>query len=305
MVFKDTILAVLNAEAQSLGADPVTERALEDWISEELLPGPAPKSLGRHGSEWMYSPAALRAALGVVKLKAAGPTQRNTVLRIRLWLLGFDVPTHRIAEDLRSEFSRLLHRHFFRDQFRYDASGEHISEREKERERRRAGPLDPTLLEAGLELPRDDLLELSWEAISDQVGSNQFLKMLDQLVSPFLSEKGQANLADFLKSVERYVDPSGLFGARDEIGKSGLKALAAANEGDLLKGRRLYQFALAMADTASRVSEFLPSDIPAAFGEAASKTARTLHESDEWCVVGLAVCSIAAHRADAAAFERK
>jgi hypothetical protein len=100
-----------------------------------------------------------------------------------------------------------------------------------------------------------------------------------------------------LKGVERYLDPSGLFGASDEIGKSGLKALAATSQGDLLKGRRLYQFALAMADSAARGSEFLPSDTPPAFGEAATKTARTLRESDEWCVAGLAALSVMAQRA--------
>lgn len=294
---KDTILAVLNGEARSLGAEPVTERALEDWIFEELLPGPTPKSLGRHGSERMYSPAALSAALKVVKLKAADPTQRNTVLRIRLWLLGFDVPTHRIANDLRSEFSRLLHRHFFRDPFRYDASGEHISEREKARERRRAGPLDPTFVDAGLELPADDLLRLVWELVSDPTKASQFLKSLDALVSPYLSGQGKAIFAVFLSGLEPYVDVAGLFGADDEIEKSGLEALAAIKEEDLMKGRRLYQFALAMSDCAERGIEFLPPDIPPAFGEAASKTNRTLRESDEWCVAGLASLAIAASRA--------
>ena len=228
------------------------------------------------------------------------------MVRIRLWLLDFFVPTIRIAEDLQSEFSRLLYRNFFRNPLRYDAElGEDISDREKDAERRKAGPLDPAFVDAGLELPRDDFLEEPYGRRSPTQGkSNQFLKMLHQLVSPFLSEKGQASLTDFLKGVEQYVDPSGLFGARDEIGKSGLKALTATTEGDRMKGRRLYQFAVAIADSASRGSEFLPSDIPPAFGEAASKTARTLRESDEWCVAGLAVCSIAVHRAASAASRR-
>jgi hypothetical protein len=64
-----------------------------------------------------------------------------------------------------------------------------------------------------------------------------------------------------------------------------------------LKGRRLYQFALAMSDCATRGNEFLPVDFGPAPGEAFAKIARTLRESDEWSVAGLAVCSIAARRA--------
>jgi hypothetical protein len=97
--------------------------------------------------------------------------------------------------------------------FHYDAeSGADISELEKERERRRAGPLDSTFVDAEMELPRDDLLRLIWEAISDPLGSSQFLKTLDTLVSPFLSERGKSALETFLKSIEPYVDTAGLFG---------------------------------------------------------------------------------------------
>jgi hypothetical protein len=125
-----TVLDVLNAEAKSLGAPPVSSRTLEDWISEKLLPGPLPMSLGRHGSEWSYSPASLKAALEVIRLKGSNPKRRNTMLRIRLWLFGFDVPIDRIVKDLESEFDRLLHRNFLRNPLRYDASGEYTSERE-------------------------------------------------------------------------------------------------------------------------------------------------------------------------------
>lgn len=126
---------------------------------------------------------------------------------------------------------------------------------------------------------------------------SQFLKSLDALVSPYLSEQAQAIFAVFSSGLEPYVDVAGLFGAPDEIGESGLEALAAINEGDLMKGRRLYQFALAMADCAARGAEFLPPTVTPALGEALSKTARTLRESDEWSVAGLAACSIVAHRA--------
>jgi hypothetical protein len=292
-----TVLDVLNAEAQSIGAPPVSSRTLEDWISEKLLSGPLPRSLGRHGSAWAHSPSSLKAALEVVRLKASDPKRRNAVLRIRLWLIGFEVPINRIAEDLESEFSRLLHRHFFRNPLRYDASGAQIAGLEKERERRRVGPLDPTLVDAGFELPRDDLLKLARESVSDPAGPSKFSVVLDGMLSPFLSENGRATFTELLKGVERYVDPSGLFGARDEIERSGLEALAATSQGDLLKGRRLYEFALAMADCAARGNEFLPAEFGPAPGEAFAKIARSLRESDEWSVAGLAVCSIAARRA--------
>jgi hypothetical protein len=292
------LLEVLNAEARFLGAQPVSDRVLEDWFYEDLLLRPIEKGLAGGGSEWRYSPDAIRAALAVVRLKGSTPSRRNSVVRIRLWLLDFFVPINRIKEDLESEFSRFLRRHFFRHPFHYDAeSGDDISELEKEREQRRAGSLDSTFVDAGMELERDDLLRLIWEAISDPVGSSQFLKTLDQLVSPFLSEKGRAIFANVLKGAEPYVDVAGLFGAPDEIGKSGLKALAAVNQADLIKGRRLYQFGLAMADCASRGNEFLPPNLSPALGEALSKTARTLRESDEWCIIGLAVCAIAVSRA--------
>jgi hypothetical protein len=293
-----TILDVLNAEADLLGGPRVSSRTLEDWISEELLPGPLQNSLGRHGSEWTYSPAFLKAALEVIKFKAIDPNRRNTVLRIRLWLLGFDVSIKRITEDLESEFSRLLRRNIFRNPLRYDAkSGEDISVRDKDRERRRAGTLDPAFIDAGFELPRDDLLRLVWEAISDPVRSSQFLQMLDQLVSPLLSESGKGVFQIFLKSVEPYIDTSGLFGNPDEIEKSSLEAFAAVNKEHLTKGRRLYQFALSMADCAGRGEEFFPPDVALQLGEVFSKTARSLRESDEWCVAGLAACAVAVSRA--------
>lgn len=196
------------------------------------------------------------------------------------------------------EFRRVLERRIFRNPFRYDAElGHDLSDREKESERRRAGPLDPTFIAAGWELPTDDLLGLIWESVSDPSGPSKFLNVLDRLVSPYISEKGRELLADFLKGLERYIDVAGLFGADDEIGKSGLEALAAVNDRHLLQGRRLYQFALAMADCAAQVDEFLPPNISSASGDPLSKIARTLRESDEWCIVALAVCAITVRRA--------
>jgi hypothetical protein len=293
-----TILDVLNAEADSLSAPRVYRRTLEDWISEKLLAGPLQKSLGRQGSEWTYTPASLKAALEVIKFKAVDPHRRNSVLRIRLWLLGFDISIKQIAEDLDAEFRRLLRRNMVRNPLHYDAkSGGGISVSDKDRERRRAGTLDSAFIDAGFELPRDDLLRLVWEAISDPARSSQFLEVLDQLVSPLLSESGKMFFQNFLRSVEPYIDTSGLLGNPDEIETSGLVAIAAVNKACLIKGRSLYQFAVSMADCAGRGEEFFPPDLSLQLGDAFSKTARSLRDSDEWCVAGLAVCTIAASRA--------
>ncbi len=270
---------------------------LRDWIVENLFPGPTERGLGRGlGSERRYSSAALAAALEVVRLKASG-TRRNAVLRLRLWLLDFNVPMDRITEDLRSEFDRLLRRGFFRNPFRYDAHfDEEYSEREIQAELQRAGSIDPDLAAAGLVPPSDDLLNVASELVWGSEGPTQLLASLETHVSPFASEKGREVLSEFLRGLEPYVATAGLFGNPDEIEKSGLEALATIGEGDLLKGRRFYQFVLAMADCGARGGEFLPPEVDPALSTALSKIARTLNDSDEWCVAGLAVCSIAARR---------
>ena len=168
--------------------------------------------------------------------------------------------------------------------------------RDKDREQRRAGTLDPSFVDAGLELPRDDLLKLAWEAISDPVRSSQFLKVLDQLVSPLLSENGSLFFQTFLRSVEPYIDTSGLLGNPEDIETSGLVAFAAVKKAHLIKGRRLYQFAVSMADCAGRGAEFFPPDLSLHYGDMLSKVARSLRDFDDWCIMGLAVCTIAVSR---------
>jgi hypothetical protein len=302
-VLKDTILAVLNAEARSLGTDPVSERALEDWIFEDLFEGPTERGLAGGGSEWWYSTAALRAALEVVKLKASVPHRRNALVRLRLWLLECNIPIERIAEDLKSEFDRLLRRHFFRNPPRDVRSSSELSQRERGVELRKAGPLDPSLADSGLAPQQDDILNFALDSVWGSGKPSQILKSLERLISPFASEKGQEALADFLETLEPYVAVPGLFGHRDWIERSGLESLDKVSGSDLLKARRFYQFALSMADCASRGVEFLPPDIPVS-DEAFSKIARTLRESDEWCVVGLAACAIAASRISGPASSR-
>jgi hypothetical protein len=92
---------------------------------------------------------------------------------------------------------------------------------------------------------------------------------------------------------------SGLFGHPEWIEKSGLQALDKLDVSDILQARRFYQFALAMADCASASVEFLLTGIQPVSDKTLSKIARTLRESDEWCVAELATCAIAVSRARA------
>jgi hypothetical protein len=260
------------------------------------------RGLAGGGSERRYSPASLRAALEVVKLKASNPDRRNALLRIRLWLLDFHVPIRRVTEDLKSEFERLLNRHFFRNPPRAPSSDE-LSDREKTVELRKAGPLDPSLAELAPE-PEDILkfmLESVWGCGNPPRIMPQFiLRSLEKLIFPFASERGQEVLADSLRAIEPYVAATGVFGHPDWM--EGL--LDTVSAGDLLKARRFYQFALSMFEFASRGVEFLPPNISPVSSEGSSKIVRTLRESDEWCVAALATCAMAASRASGGAGAR-
>jgi hypothetical protein len=140
------------------------------------------------------------------------------------------------------------------------------------------------------------MLNVASELIWGSGGPTQLLTSLETVISPFASEKGREVLSEFLRGLEPYVATGGLFGNPDEIENSGLEALATIGAGDLLKGRRFYQFALAMADCGARGGEFLPQDVAPELPKALSKIARSLRNSDEWCVAGLAACSIVARR---------
>ena len=136
------------------------------------------------------------------------------------------------------------------------------------------------------------MLELVWGCGNPP----QILRSLEKLIFPFASERGQDVLADFLRAIEPYVAATGIFGNPDWMEGSGLELLDTVSAGDLLKARRVYQFALSMVDCASRSAEFLPPNISPVSSEGLSKIVRTLRESDEWCVAALATCAIAKSR---------
>jgi hypothetical protein len=225
------------------------------------------------------------------------------MLRLRLWLLDFDVPVSRIIPDLKSEFDRLVRRHFFRNPWRYDArSGDEPTADDIAKEFRRTGPPDQALADAGLVLaPAQDILKLGSEVVWGSDKPSQLLKTLRELASQYLSEKGQQEFRALAEGFEPYVQVAGLFGNPDEIERSGLEELARVGPPELQKARRLCQFVIIGSDCADRVSEFLPPDVLPTLDKQLSRIARTLAESDEWYVAGLAAGAIAASRVSGAA----
>jgi hypothetical protein len=169
------------------------------------------------------------------------------------------------------------------------------------KEFRRTGPPDQALADAGLVFaPAEDILKLGSEGVWGSDKPSQLLKTLRDLASPYLSEKGQEAFGAFLEGLEPYVRIAGLFGNPDEIERSGLEELARVGPPELQKARRLYQFVIAGSVCADRGAEFLP-DVPPVLNTQLSRIARTLAESDEWCIVGLAAAAIAASRVSGAA----
>jgi hypothetical protein len=155
---------LLNAEAAALGSGPISERMLDDWISESLIGGPKPKGRRRAANpEWRYTSDAAERGIRIVRLRAHG-TKRCAALRVRLWLSDFDFQASQISADLHSEFERLLKRHFFRRPWSYDArTRKFVAESELKRHARKLDPADPRLAAAGLTPPDDVVLNLGSE----------------------------------------------------------------------------------------------------------------------------------------------
>jgi hypothetical protein len=149
--------------------------------------------------------------------------------------------------------------------------------------------------------PAQDILKLGSEGVWGSDKPSQLWKTLRELASRYLSEKGQEAFRALVEVLEPYVNVAGLFGNPDEIERSGLEELARVGPPELQKARRLYQFVIVGSDCADRGSEFLPPDVLPTLDKQLSRIARTLAESDEWCVAGLAAGAIAASRVSGAA----
>lgn len=295
-MLRDELLSLLNTKARELGMKVISPRALQDWISEGYLVGPDPKGRQRGlNPEWQYTSEAAERALTVVRLRAKG-TKRAAATRLRLFLLGFDVPLRRIKPDLRLEFHRLLKRRFFRQPWFYDANkNKDASDAEREKQLRRAGKVDPVLQAAGLKAPDDTTLDggsaLVWGIAGAKGLLPTFIGILD--VVPFLTEEFKRGLVN---DVRPYTEILGLFGAPDEIEGSGLEHVQGCSDDDILSGRSFYRSVLSLFETSVHLSKLCKSETSIALATALEKVAITVRDSDEWCTLILAAGAVAAFR---------
>ena len=146
-MLKAELMAELTAASERLGAKPITERMIEDWITERLLEGPQPKG-DRRGlpPTWVYSEEAVQRALRIVELRAKG-IRRASALRVNLWIDGFSLPFDHMQRALRSEFKRALARLWRRKPWSFDARYRRkFSDKELEAEGKKIDPVDPDLV---------------------------------------------------------------------------------------------------------------------------------------------------------------
>jgi hypothetical protein len=292
----DELLSLLNTKARELGIKAISARALEDWVMEGYFEGPEPKGRKRGlNPDWQYTAEAAERGLAVVQLRAK-KTRRAAATRIRLFLLGFDVPLRRIKPDLRSEFHRLLKRHFFRQPWVYEASkNKDPSDPERKKQLRRAGKVDSVLEAAGLKAPDDTILDggsaLVWGIAGAKGLLPTFIGILDDV--PFLTEEFKHGLVD---DVRPYIEILGLFGNPDEIEGGGLEHLQGCSDDDILSGRFFYRSVFSLFETSVHLSKLWKSEAITALAAALEKTAITVRDSDEWCTFFLAVGAVAAFR---------
>lgn len=295
-LIRDELLSLLGAEAQRLGKQATSPRALEDWISEGYLDGPSPRGRQRGlNPEWQYTAEAAERAIAVVRLRAKG-TKRAAATRIRLFLMGFAVPPHKIKTDLRIEFERLLKRHFFRQPWSYEADkGVKAAEAERQKQLRRAGNVDPVLAEARFKAPDDTILDSGSAVFLGIEGAKGLLPTLSGILDsiPFLTDEFKKGV---VQDVRPYADLLGLFGNPEEIEDSGLDSLRKCSDEDIESGRDFYQFVLSLSDTFASLSKLSRSQFGSKVVPALERIAATLHESDEWSIAILVAGSVAAFR---------
>ena len=288
------LLSLLNAEGQRLGMDPISPRALEDWISEDYFEGPDPKGRQRGlNPEWQYTAEAAERGLAVVRLRAAG-TKRAAATRVRLFLRGFDIPLLRIKPDLCSEFARLLKRHVFRRPWDYEADKD-ATEAEKERQLRRAGRVDPVLEAAGLKAPDQTILDGGSALVWGIPGVDSLLSTVTKILSgiPILTDEIRHGLVG---DIQPYIEILGLFGNPDEIERSGLEEIQKCSTEDIQDGHDFYMSALNFAEAAAHLSKLSKSQGAPTMQAALQKVARSIRDGDEWCTMIFAAGTVAAFR---------
>lgn len=296
-MLKPELLALLNAEAAALRCSHISERMLEDWISEGLIEGPKPKGRRRGANpEWRYASGAAERGLRIVRLRALG-AKRFAALRVRLWLSDYDLQTSQISEDLHFEFERLLKRRFYRRPWSYDArTRKFVAKSELKRHAKKLEPVDARLAAAGLKPSDNVILGLGSEFFWGPGGVHNLFNVAKQGIStvvPWLP----AEITDrLLADLEPYIQVSGIFGNSDEIEKSGVEELLRAEETDLRDGRKFYQAFLGLFELGANIFSLSGRGGWKEGYDACQAAAASLKEADEWAITFFAMGTLAAYR---------
>jgi hypothetical protein len=303
-VQKSELLALLNAEASILGSKPVTERQLEDWISEDLLDGPKPKGKRRGvNPDWLYASGTAERALKVIRLRSLG-TRRFTAQRIQLWLGDYELDKSQIKNDLSAEFKRLIKHHFFRKPWKYDArTRKFMSNVEVQKCIQKIGKVDSRLIEAGFVPSNQAILEFGSEFIWGPTSADNLLKSLKAQILTIVPWFSKEFVDNIFSDLQPYVQVSGLFGNPDEIEKSGIAELTMVEGLDLENGRRFFQILLGLFELASKILSLPEATQWKEGNDAIRAIVVTLKEQQEWSIVFFAMGTLAAYRRRIAANE--
>jgi hypothetical protein len=223
-VTTDELLAVLNKDAARLSTRLITKRILRDWIDEGLIGVRTPKGRRRAlNPVWHFSKNDAGWARRIVELKAAN-IRRTFELKLHLWVSEDIYPIGGIAEALNSEFIRFMHRQRRSLRFKYDhRNHRRLSEEAQEEFSRQLPPLDHDLSDANFVLPRDVALETVSKLLWGEASGARPSKTAENAAG-ILGELDLDNL-------------SGMFGAPDEITRSGEEQLAFIRDEDLRQSR--------------------------------------------------------------------
>ena len=294
-MLKGALLELLNAEATALGRGAITERMLEDWISEGLIERPKAKGRRRGANpEWRYSPGAAERGLQLVRLRARG-TKRFAAQRLQLYLAEFDLPASQIKIDLHAEFQRLLKRRFFRRPLEYDArTQKRLAKDEIEIFGRKLGPVDPRLVAAGLKPSVESLLEAGSELSWGPSAAKKLLRLIVQEISNLARWMPAEIAQNIFADIEPYFEVAGLFGSPEEIEKSGLEELAKFEEIDLENGRIFYRLIVGLFEIGATILPLSTWGDWREGNDAMKAILVSLKESDEWSVMCFAMGALGA-----------
>jgi hypothetical protein len=233
----DQLLAVLNEEAERLASAPVTRRILRDWVDEGLLTPRTAKGRRRAVNPiWHFSESDGRWATKIVELKAAN-IHRVAELRLHLWVSDDSYPIDAVAEALRSEFKRLMHRDRRTQRSKFDHRHQKgLTEAEVQRYFSQLPPLDSGLASIGFEISPKSATEMISELRWGRAGTEKFSRLMIEEAARILGIS-----SDQIKSQLDVSNLAGLFGAMDEIDDSGEEGLIHVTDTDLLEARRRFR----------------------------------------------------------------